>query len=115
MQTSCSHCHQRMPILRKLRGKLYCSDEHEDRDLTQQSLIALARVMDPALVISDRPRIAAPASAGVPVEDRPLPAAPLIRSPIPPMDGGRRPKIAEEAFDFLPQPVYSNQSTKVAP
>jgi hypothetical protein len=112
MQTSCPHCHRKLPLFRRLLGKSYCSAEHENLELSQQSLIALARVMDPALASSARRELAAPAwtSAQVPAGDPQLPDAPLIRVPIPPLDGGHRPKIAEEAFEFSLQPAYSTQS-----
>ncbi|HEY4363750.1 MAG TPA: hypothetical protein VGN17_22475 [Bryobacteraceae bacterium] len=52
METSCWHCHKKLPVLKRLAGELFCSEEHEEEYLREQSALAVARLTDPAMSAS---------------------------------------------------------------
>ena len=60
METACWYCNEKLPFVKRLKGELFCSKEHEEIYFQEQSVIAFKRLTDPNAPSPELSKSAAP-------------------------------------------------------
>lgn len=112
MERNCWYCHKPLPFTKLLKRDLFCSSEHEDLYLSEQSMAAFERMKEatPAKSPLERPKPLEPViqetveAAAEPAE-APLPMALLIKEELVARDAPRPSISPEHPLDVVAQPA----------